>query len=169
MQWQWCFLGSRAGLWFKHLPFLEHSLLSQTICEMDPSLWVLHCRAWAGDTQLLTQGGAAAAPSLHRACPGACLECTVCESKGVKLQNFYLSYGVWTSCAILKAQVSTIWGVYYFIVAPSLCMKSRMSFGFLNYDWFFFSPLILRVKHVPVVPASVSLTQENLNTEICAC
>lgn len=156
---------------FEHLPFLEHSFLSKTICEMDPSLRVLHCSDLADDTQLPTHsGGAAAASSLlcAQAGAGACRGCTVCKSKGIKFQKIYLSYGVWTSCAVSKVQLSTIWGIYDFIADPSLCMKSRNSFGFLNYD-LFFSPVILCVKHVPVVPASASLTQENFKNEICAC
>lgn len=95
LQWQQRFPGCSVGLWFEHLPFLEHSLLSKTIFEMDPSLCVLQCTDSAYNTLFLKQSSGAvtaSAPHHAQACAETCLECTVSESSGIKCENWFLIF-----------------------------------------------------------------------------
>lgn len=74
------FLGCRVGLSFEHLPFLERSVLSKAICEVDPSLWVLPCTDLTCNTLLLKQSSGAVTaflPHHGQVCAETCLECRV--------------------------------------------------------------------------------------------
>lgn len=166
MQGPWSFLGCRAALWFKHLPFLEHSLLSQAVWEMDPP-WVLHCSNSAGDAQLLTQGLGLLLPPPCTGASWAMLWVQRVSKQGDKFQKL-LSYGVWTSLLYKKYKflqfgmfITSQWARHCAWKAETLFVSLIMIE--------FFPPVVLCVQHVPVVPASASLTQENLKNEICAC